>query len=397
MTSLTPTRDDKFSFGLWTIGWSAQDQFGPATRRPLDVVEAVEKLNELGAYGLTFHDDDLFAFGSTDAERQKQIDRLKQALADTGVIVPMVTTNLFSHPVFKDGAFTSNDRGVRRFALRKALRNLDLAAEMGAKTFVMWGGREGAEYDSAKDIQGALQRYREGVNLMTQYVVDKGYDIRFAIEPKPNEPRGDILLPTVGHAMAFINTLEHPDLVGLNPEVGHEQMAGLNFTAGIAQAIEHGKLYHIDLNGQKGVKFDQDLVFGHGDLLNAFSLVDLLEFGGPNGGRAYDGPRHFDYKPSRTEDFQGVWDSAAANMRMYLLLKERAAAFHADPEVQAALKDSRVAEINTATLKPGESYQDLLADKSAYENFDADSYFDAKGFGFVKLNQLAIEHLMGAR
>lgn len=397
MTSLTPTRDDKFSFGLWTIGWSAQDQFGSATRRPLDVVEAVEKLNELGAYGLTFHDDDLFAFGSTDAERQKQIDRLKQALADTGVIVPMVTTNLFSHPVFKDGAFTSNDRGVRRFALRKALRNLDLAAEMGAKTFVMWGGREGAEYDSAKDIQGALQRYREGVNLMTQYVVDKGYDIRFAIEPKPNEPRGDILLPTVGHAMAFINTLEHPDLVGLNPEVGHEQMAGLNFTAGIAQAIEHGKLYHIDLNGQKGVKFDQDLVFGHGDLLNAFSLVDLLEFGGPNGGRAYDGPRHFDYKPSRTEDFQGVWDSAAANMRMYLLLKERAAAFHADPEVQAALKDSRVAEINTATLNPGESYQDLLADKSAYENFDADSYFDAKGFGFVKLNQLAIEHLMGAR
>jgi xylose isomerase len=397
MTSLTPTRDDKFSFGLWTIGWAAQDQFGPATRRPLDVVEAVEKLNELGAYGLTFHDDDLFAFGSTDAERQKQIDRLKKALADTGVIVPMVTTNLFSHPVFKDGAFTSNDRGVRRFALRKALRNLDLAAEMGAKTFVMWGGREGAEYDSAKDIQGALQRYREGVNLMTQYVVDKGYDIRFAIEPKPNEPRGDILLPTVGHAMAFINTLEHPDLVGLNPEVGHEQMAGLNFTAGIAQAIEHGKLYHIDLNGQKGVKFDQDLVFGHGDLLNAFSLVDLLEFGGPHGGRSYDGPRHFDYKPSRTEDFQGVWDSAAANMRMYLLLKERAAAFHADPEVQAALKDSRVAEINTATLNPGESYQDLLADKAAYENFDADSYFDAKGFGFVKLNQLAIEHLMGAR
>jgi xylose isomerase len=397
MTSLTPTRDDKFSFGLWTIGWAAQDQFGPATRRPLDVVEAVEKLNELGAYGLTFHDDDLFAFGSTDAERQKQIDRLKQALADTGVIVPMITTNLFSHPVFKDGAFTSNDRGVRRFALRKALRNLDLAAEMGAKTFVMWGGREGAEYDSAKDIQGALQRYREGVNLMTQYVVDKGYDIRFAIEPKPNEPRGDILLPTVGHAMAFINTLEHPDLVGLNPEVGHEQMAGLNFTAGIAQAIEHGKLYHIDLNGQKGVKFDQDLVFGHGDLLNAFSLVDLLEFGGPNGGRSYDGPRHFDYKPSRTEDFQGVWDSAAANMSMYLLLKERAAAFHADPEVQAALKDSRVAEINTATLNPGESYQDLLADTSAYENFDADSYFDAKGFGFVKLNQLAIEHLMGAR
>lgn len=397
MSSLTPTREDKFSFGLWTIGWSAQDQFGGPTRHNLDVVEAVEKLAELGAYGLTFHDDDLFPFGSTDAERQKQIDRLKQALADTGIIIPMITTNLFSHPVFKDGGFTSNDRGVRRFALRKALRNLDLAAEMGAKTFVMWGGREGAEYDSAKDIQGALQRYREGVNLMTAYVKDKGYDIRFAIEPKPNEPRGDILLPTVGHAMAFINTLEHPDLVGLNPEVGHEQMAGLNFTAGIAQAIEHGKLYHIDLNGQKGVKFDQDLVFGHGDILNAFSLVDLLEFGGPNGGRSYNGPRHFDYKPSRTEDFTGVWDSAAANMRMYLLLKERAAAFRADPEVKAALEASRVAEIHTTTLAPGETYTDLLADNASYENFDADSYFDGRGFGFVKLNQLAIEHLMGAR
>ncbi len=397
MSSLTPTREDKFSFGLWTIGWAAQDQFGGPTRSNLDVVEAVEKLAELGAYGLTFHDDDLFPFGSTDAARQKQIDRLKQALADTGIIIPMITTNLFSHPVFKDGGFTSNDRGVRRFALRKALRNLDLAAEMGAKTFVMWGGREGAEYDSAKDIQGALQRYREGVNLMTAYVKDKGYDIRFAIEPKPNEPRGDILLPTVGHAMAFINTLEHPDLVGLNPEVGHEQMAGLNFTAGIAQAIEHGKLYHIDLNGQKGVKFDQDLVFGHGDILNAFSLVDLLEFGGPNGGRSYDGPRHFDYKPSRTEDFTGVWDSAAANMRMYLLLKERAAAFRADPEVKAALEASRVAEINTPTLAPGETYTDLLADNASYENFDADSYFDGRGFGFVKLNQLAIEHLMGAR
>ena len=397
MSNLTPTRADKFSFGLWTIGWAAQDQFGGPTRRNLDVVEAVEKLSELGAYGLTFHDDDLFPFGSNDSERQTQIDRLKQALADTGLIIPMITTNLFSHPVFKDGGFTSNDRGVRRFALRKALRNLDLAAEMGAQTFVMWGGREGAEYDSAKDIAGALQRYREGVNLMTSYVKDKGYDIRFAIEPKPNEPRGDILLPTVGHAMAFINTLEHPELVGLNPETGHEQMAGLNFTAGIAQAIEHGKLYHIDLNGQKGIKFDQDLVFGHGDILNAFSLVDLLEFGGPNDGRAYDGPRHFDYKPSRTEDFTGVWESAAANMRMYLLLKERAAAFRADPEVKAALEASRVAEIHTTTLAAGETYNDLLADKASYEDFDADSYFDGRGFGFVKLNQLAIEHLMGAR
>lgn len=393
----TPTREDKFSFGLWTIGYNGTDPFGGPTRPQLDVVEAVTKLNELGAYGLTFHDDDLFAFGSTDAERQKQIDRLKGALADTGVIIPMVTTNLFSAPVFKDGGFTSNDRAVRRFALRKVLRNLDLAAELGAKTFVMWGGREGAEYDSAKDIRSALERYREAVNLLGQYVTDKGYDIRFAIEPKPNEPRGDILLPTVGHAMAFIETLERPELVGVNPEVGHEQMAGLNFAAGIAQALYQGKLFHIDLNGQRGIKYDQDLVFGHGDLQNAFALVDLLENGGPNGGPSYNGPRHFDYKPSRTEDITGVWDSAAANMRTYLLLKERAQSFRADPEVQEALEASRVTQLAQSTLGAGESYDDLLADRSAYEDFDADAYFGGKGFGFVRLQQLALEHLLGAR
>jgi xylose isomerase len=395
--SLTPTKADRFSFGLWTIGYNGTDPFGGPTRPDLDVVEAVTRLNDLGAYGLTFHDDDLFAFGSTDAERQKQIDRLKQVLADTGVIVPMVTTNLFSAPVFKDGGFTSNDRAVRRFALRKVLRNLDLAAELGAKTFVMWGGREGAEYDSAKDVQAALERYREAVNFLGDYVTDKGYDIRFAIEPKPNEPRGDILLPTLGHAMAFIETLERPELVGINPEVGHEQMAGLNFTAGIAQALYQGKLYHIDLNGQRGIKYDQDLVFGHGDLQNAFSLVDLLEHGGVNGGPAYDGPRHFDYKPSRTEDITGVWDSAAANMRMYLLLKERAEAFRADPEVQEALAAARVPELREPTLNPGETVEQLLADRSSYEDFDADAYFGGKGFGFVRLQQLAVDHLMGAR
>jgi xylose isomerase len=392
-----PTRDDKFSFGLWTIGYNGADPFGGPTRPPLDVVEAVTKLSELGAYGLTFHDDDLFAFGSTDAERQKQIDRLQKALADTGIIVPMITTNLFSAPVFKDGGFTSNDRAVRRFALRKVLRNLDLAAELGAKTFVMWGGREGAEYDAAKDIRGALQRYREAVNLLGDYVTDKGYDIRFAIEPKPNEPRGDILLPTIGHALAFIESLERPELVGVNPEVGHEQMAGLNYTAGIAQALYHGKLFHIDLNGQRGIKYDQDLVFGHGDLANAFALVDLLENGGPEGGPAYEGPRHFDFKPSRTEDITGVWDAAAANMRTYLLLKERAASFRADPEVQEALAASRVGEINVSTLAVGESYEDLLADRGSYEDFNFDAYFGGKGFGFVRLNQLALEHLLGAR
>jgi xylose isomerase len=391
----TPTKSDKFSFGLWTIGYNGADPFGGPTRAPLDVVHGIEKIAEAGAYGLTFHDDDLYAFGSTDAERSKQIERLKGALAATGVIIPMITTNLFSQPVFKDGGFTSNDRVVRRFALRKVLRNIDLAAEIGAKTFVMWGGREGAEYDAAKDIRAALERYREAVNLLGDYVTDKGYDIKFAIEPKPNEPRGDILLPTVGHALAFIETLERPEMVGVNPEVGHEQMAGLNFAAGIAQAMYHGKLFHIDLNGQRGIKYDQDLVFGHGDLHNAFALVDLLENGGPNGGPSYDGPRHFDYKPSRTEDESGVWSSVAANMNTYLLLKERAAAFRADPEVQEALAASRVAELSVPTAPEG--YAALLADRSAYEDFDPSVYFNGKGFGFVRLQQLATEHLLGAR
>ena len=248
----TPTPADKFSFGMWTLGWTAQDPFGGPTRPPLDNPAAIRKLAELGVWGITFHDDDIFPFESTDAQRQKAIDDLKAATDETGIVVEMVTTNLFSHPVFKDGGFTSNDRGVRRFALRKVLRNLDLAAELGATTFVMWGGREGAEYDSAKDINAALERYREAVNFLGDYVVDKGYNIRFAIEPKPNEPRGDILLPSIGHAIALISELEHPDMVGLNPEVGHEEMAGLNFAHGITQALWHGKLFHIDLNGQTG-------------------------------------------------------------------------------------------------------------------------------------------------
>jgi len=395
--ALEPTRDDKFSFGLWTVGWNGADPFGGPTRAPLDVVHVVEQLAEIGAYGLTFHDDDLFAFGSSDAERQRQIDRLKQALADTGLIIPMATTNLFSQPVFKDGGFTNNDRSVRRFAIRKALRNIELAVELGAKTYVMWGGREGAEYDSAKDIRLALDRYKEAVDFIGDHAISQGWDIRFAIEPKPNEPRGDILLPTVGHALAFINELEHPELVGLNPEVGHEQMAGLNFQAGIAQALWHGKLFHIDLNGQRGIKYDQDLVFGHGDLHNAFALVDLLENGGPGGGPAYDGPRHFDYKPSRTEDEDGVWESARANIRTYLLLKERAKAFRADPEVQEALAAAKLDELAQPTLNPGETVADLVADRSAWEDFDAASYFNAKGSGFVRLQQLATEHLMGAR
>ena len=381
---------DKFTFGLWTVGWQARDPFGDATRRALDPVEIVENLAKLGAYGVTFHDDDLIPFGSDDKARRKHVDRFKKALAATGMKVPMATTNLFTHPVFKDGAFTSNDRDVRRFALRKVMRNLDLAAELGAETYVFWGGREGAEYDGAKDVRVALDRFREAMNTLTGYCKERGIAIRFALEPKPNEPRGDILLPTIGHALAFIETLEHKEMVGLNPEVGHEQMAGLNFVHGIAQAMWHGKLFHIDLNGQRGIKYDQDLVFGHGDLLNAFFLVDLLESGG------YEGPRHFDYKPSRTEDLQGVWQSAAANMRTYRLLRDRAAAFRADREVQAARKQARIPELAQPTLGKGETIAQLLADKSAFEQFDADAA-GARGSGYVRLQQLAVEHLMGAR
>src|SRR5688500_7161052 len=393
----TPTRDDKFSFGLWTVGWQARDLFGEATRPVLAAVEAVEKLAEMGAYGITFHDDDLVPPGSSATERQRIIDEFRQAVADTGLVVPMVTTNLFADPVFKDGGFTSNDRSVRRYALRKVMRNMDLAAELGAQTYVLWGGREGTEYDGSKDVRTALERYREGLDMLAQYSIDRGYGLKFALEPKPNEPRGDILLPTIGHAIAFIDSLEHRDMVGLNPEVGHEQMAGLNFLHGIAQALWHGKLFHIDLNGQRGIKYDQDLVFGHGDLHNAFALVDLLENGGPGGVPAYEGPRHFDYKPSRTEDEKGVWESAAANMSTYLLLKERAAAFRADPEVQEALEAAKVFELSTPTLNEGETYDDFLADRSAYEDFDAGAYFGGKGGGFVRLQQLATEHLLGAR
>ncbi len=394
--ALKPQRSDKFSFGLWTVGYNGTDPFGGPTRRPLDVVHVVERLAELGAYGLTFHDDDLFPFGSSDGERERQIGRLKQALADTGVIVPMVTTNLFSAPVFKDGGFTSNDRAVRRFALRKVLRQIDLAAELGAETLVMWGGREGAEYDHGKDIRAAIERYREAVNMLAQYVTDQGYGLRFAIEPKPNEPRGDILLPTVGHALAFIETLEKPELFGVNPEFGHEQMTGLNFVAAIQQALEAGKLFHIDLNGQRGIKYDQDLVFGHADLYQSFALVDLLEFGGPDNTQTYTGPRHFDYKPSRTEDETGVWDSARANIANYLLLKERAAAFRADPDVQQAMAAAKVHELRKPTLNDGEGYEQLLADPSAWEEFDSGAYFGGKGYGFVRLQQLATMHLLGA-
>ncbi|MDR2930090.1 MAG: xylose isomerase [Propionibacteriaceae bacterium] len=396
MSIPTPTREDHFSFGMWTVNWPAQDQFGSATRAVMDPVHIVHKLSEIGAWGITFHDDDLVPFGSTDAERDKIIASFKKALDDTGIVCEMVTTNTFSHPLFKDGAFTSNDRRVRRYGLRKVLRNVDLAAYLGATTFVMWGGREGAEYDTSKDYKAALDRYAEGLDTVAGYIKSKGYDLRIGLEPKPNEPRGDILLPTVGHAIAFIDRLDNSDIVGLNPEVGHEQMACLNYTVGIAQALWCDKLFHIDLNGQKSIKYDQDLVFGHGDLMSAFGTVDLIENGFPNGGPMYTGARHFDYKPSRTEDEQGVWDSAKANMTMYLLLRERARAFRADSEVQDLLKSAGVIGLAEPTLAASETVESFMADRSTFEDVDPDQLAE-RGYGFVRLNQIATEYLLGAR
>jgi xylose isomerase len=382
-----PTREDRFSFGLWTVGHPGFDPFGDPVRPWLDPVETVHRLSDLGAYGVTFHDDDLLQPGSdgSPADRAKALDRFRRALDETGMVVPMATTNLFRHPVFREGAFTANDPAVRRHAIRKTLDNIDVAAEVGAKVYVCWGGREGCESDT-KDVRAALDRYKEAIDLLCGYVHERGYELRFALEPKPNEPRGDLFLPTIGHALAFIDTLERPELVGLNPEVGHETMAGLNFHHGVAQALWHGKLYHIDLNGQRGVRYDQDLRFGSEDQKNAFFLVDLLERGG------YEGPRHFDARAYRTEDINGVWEFARGCMRTYLILKERAAAFRADPEVAEAMAAAGVPDLATPTLRPGETLADLRADRS----FDPD---DAarRGRGYERLDQLVVDHLLGAR
>lgn len=390
-----PTPQDKFSFGLWTVGWLAADPFGDPTRSPLDPWEYADKLAELGAWGITFHDNDLFPFDCSEAERRDRINKLNDVAQKSGLVIEMVTTNTFTHPVFKDGGLTSNDRAVRRFGLRKVLKNVDLAAELGATTFVMWGGREGAEYDSSKDLYAAHARYAEGLDTVAGYIKQQGYDLRIGLEPKPNEPRGDIFLPTIGHALALADSLDNGDIVGLNPEVGHEQMANLNYTQGLALTLFREKLFHIDLNGQKGLKYDQDLVFGHGDLLSAFFTVDLLVNGFPASPDAprYDGPVHFDYKPSRTEGMQGVWDSAAANMSMYIMLADAAKAFRADPEVQALMAEASIAELAEPTLAEGESIADFLA---ADEPIDVDAK-GAREYRFVALHQLAIEHLLNKR
>ena len=336
-----PKPEHKFTFGLWTVGNIGRDPFGEAVRAPLSPVELVHLLAEVGAYGVNFHDNDLVPINATPAERDRIVADFKKVLAETGLVVPMATTNLFSDPAFKDGAFTSNDPKVRAYALHKTMHAIDLGMELGAKVYVFWGGREGVETDAAKDPVEAIRRTREAMNFLCEYVLDQGYDLKFALEAKPNEPRGDIYNATTGHMLAFIETLDHPEMVGVNPEVAHEHMAGLNFVHAVAQAWEAGKLFHIDLNDQAFGRYDQDLRFGSANLKSAFFLVKFLEDVG------YEGSRHFDAHAYRTEDYEGVKDFARGCMRTYLILKEKVERWNADPDIQALL-----AEINTMMARP---------------------------------------------
>ena len=386
----TPTPADHFTFGLWTVGNRGRDPFGFEVRAVVDPVDAVHRLADLGAYGVNFHDDDLVPFGSTSAEREVIVKRFRRALDDTGMKVPMATTNLFSQPVFKDGGFTANDPAVRRYAVSKTLDAIELGVELGASVYVMWGGREGCEADAAKDARAALDRYAEAVNICCAHVRDRGYDVRFALEPKPNEPRGDMFLPTVGHALAFIDELEWPDMVGLNPEFAHETMSGLSFHHAVAQTLWHGKLFHIDLNAQRIGKFDQDFRFGSEGVRDAFYTVKLLEDSG------WDGMRHFDAHAYRTEDAEGVWQFAAGCMRSYLILRDKARRFAADSEIQDALTEAKVALLAEPTL-PGEPTADAIAalrrDAAA---LDLDA-LAAQGYGHERLDQLVTELLLGVR
>ena len=382
-----PRPEHKFTFGLWTVGNRGRDPFGSETRAAIDPNDSVRKLAELGAYGISLHDDDLVPFGSSAAERDQIVSRFKKTLEETGLVVGMATTNLFGNPVFKDGALTSNDRDVRRFAIAKVMRSIDLGAELGAKTYVFWGGREGVESIAAKKPGDALNRYREALDFLSEYVIDQGYGMRFALEPKPNEPRGDIFLPTVGHALAFISTLAHPEMVGLNPEVAHETMAGLSFYHGVAQALWQGKLFHIDLNGQKIGRYDQDFRFGSEDIKEMFFLVKLLEDSG------YQGMRHFDAHAYRMENAEGVWDFAKGCMRTYLILKEKAKRYDADPEIQAALKLASEPELAEPSVG---AYSRSAAQALKNEPMDAEK-LAARGYYNERLDQLAMELIMGAR
>jgi xylose isomerase len=387
MTSeqLTPRKEHRFTFGLWTVGNPGRDPFGEPTRAPLDPVHSVHRLAELGAWGVSLHDDDLVPWGTPAAERDRIVARFRRALDETGLGVGMATTNLFTHPAFKDGAFTSNDRAVRRAAIGKAMRSIDLGAELGAEVYVFWGGREGTEAGVAKDPRDALERFREALDTLAEYVVEQGYHLRFALEPKPNEPRGDIFLPTVGHALHFITTLQRPEMVGVNPEVAHETMAGLSFHHAVGQALWAGKLFHIDLNAQRIGRYDQDFRFGAEDLKEAFLLVRLLERAG------YAGPRHFDAHAYRNEDADGVWDFAAGCMRTYLTLAEKARRFDALPEVQQALEAAGALELGEPTVGAGDDAATLKAEVG-----DLDA-LATRGFANERLDQLLVEVLLGAR
>jgi xylose isomerase len=383
---LTPRPEHRFTFGLWTVGNPGRDPFGEPTRPPLDPVTSVERLAELGAYGVSLHDNDLVPYGASAAERDRIVARFTEALKRTGMRVTMATTNLFTHPAFKDGAFTSNDRAVRRAAIAKAMRGIDLGAELGASVYVFWGGREGAESAACKRVGDALERYREAINFLSGYVRDQGYRMRFAIEPKPNEPRGDIFLPTVGHALHFISMLEYPEMVGVNPEVAHETMAGLSFVHGVSHALWAGKLFHIDLNSQRIGRYDQDYRFGAEDLKEAFLLVHLLETSG------YEGVRHFDAHAYRSEDPDGVWDFASGCMRTYLALAAKSRQFLASEAIRAAREAARVdklAEPSVGAFSP-EVASDLLS-----ENHDLDA-LAGHGYNVERLDQLVVELLLGA-
>ena len=384
--TLTPTPADKFTFGLWTVGNRGRDPFGEFVRPPLDPCEVVRRLAELGAFGVNFHDNDLVPIDATAAERDRIVSAFRTALADSGMTVPMATTNLFTDPVFKDGAFTSNDPRVRAYAIQKTMRAMDLGVELGAQTYVFWGGREGAEVDAGKDPVEAIKWFREAVDFLCEYARDQRYELRFALEAKPNEPRGDIYFPTTAAYLAFIGTLAHPDMVGVNPEVAHEHMIGLNFYHVVAQAIEAGKLFHIDLNDQKPGRFDQDLRFGSESIKGMFFLVKLLEESG------YAGPRHFDAHAYRTEDPEGVWDFARGCMRSYLLLKEKARQFREDREIQALL-----AEIRRST-NPGSigHYTRDRATELKARTFDRQA-LAARPLPYERLDQLVIDLLLGAR
>lgn len=388
MSEYSPKPEHKFTFGLWTVGNIGRDPFGGPVREQKSPVELVHLLADVGAYGVNFHDNDLIPIDATSAERDRIVRDFKSALDETGIVVPMATTNLFSDPIFKDGAFTSNESKVRAYALQKTLNAIDLGVELGAQVYVFWGGREGTETDAAKDPITSIKRTREAMNFLCEYVRDKKYDLKFALEAKPNEPRGDMYNSTTGHMLAFIATLDHPGMVGVNPEVAHEHMAGLNFAHGVAQALEADKLFHIDLNDQAFGRYDQDFRFGAVNLKSAFFLVKLLE------DNRYSGNRHFDAHAYRTEDYEGVKDFARGCMRTYLILKEKVAQFNDDKEIQALL-----AEINADDGSMNQYFGKYSSEKAAAlkeQSFDRVA-IAKRGLNYERLDQLTIDILLGVR